>query len=192
MEVWSCIWFAAVQSYDGAMANDDPFWFCWSILDELFYRLRSQHRQQHWSAPFVPQFDDPVEKAGYIDFKDYKVILFYTNDLASKEPILHGSDKRAWIAGRFRVWSQGGLCQSEGGLHYKYQTPTKRNHYITYSLFGLGPTCRTPRRPVPVVSAGQPEIFPPLLAHQGTARRITKILVLRSNENDESCTHHCD
>jgi hypothetical protein len=32
MEVRSYVWFVAMQSYDGQTANDDPLWFCRSVL----------------------------------------------------------------------------------------------------------------------------------------------------------------
>jgi len=63
-----------------------------------YERLRNQHRQQRHSTPFVPLLDDPAEKCGYIVFKDSKVVVFYTNDLASNPPehVVQGSDERAW------------------------------------------------------------------------------------------------
>ena len=35
MEVRSCVRFVSMQSYDGQTANDDPLWFCRSVLDEF-------------------------------------------------------------------------------------------------------------------------------------------------------------
>jgi hypothetical protein len=35
MEVRSCVWLVAMQSYDGQTAIDDPLWFCRSVLDEF-------------------------------------------------------------------------------------------------------------------------------------------------------------
>jgi hypothetical protein len=32
MEVRSCVRFVSMQSYDGQTANDDPLWFCRSVL----------------------------------------------------------------------------------------------------------------------------------------------------------------
>jgi hypothetical protein len=45
----------------------------------------------------VPPLDSIAEKAGYIVFKDSKVVLFYTNNLMENplEPILWGTDDRA-------------------------------------------------------------------------------------------------
>jgi hypothetical protein len=45
----------------------------------------------------VPPLGDAANKAGYIVFKNAKVVVFYTNDLLENppEPILRGSDERA-------------------------------------------------------------------------------------------------
>jgi hypothetical protein len=45
----------------------------------------------------VPPLDSIAEKAGYIVFKDSKVVIFYSNDLMENppEPMLPGTDDRA-------------------------------------------------------------------------------------------------
>ena len=67
-------------------------------------RLRNQHQAQqrrssgtNQANTFVPPLDDAANKAGYLVFKDSKVVVFYTNDLLENppEPILQGSDERA-------------------------------------------------------------------------------------------------
>lgn len=76
---------------------------CWCLVqafskDPNYERLRNQHRQQRRSGPFVPPLDNPADKAGYIVFKDSKLVLFYTNDLFENppQPIIMGTDERAW------------------------------------------------------------------------------------------------
>jgi hypothetical protein len=53
--------------------------------------------QKEQRTPFVPPMELIAEKCGYIVFKDSKVVVFYTNDLAStpSRPILHSSDEEA-------------------------------------------------------------------------------------------------
>jgi len=65
-------------------------------------KLRNQHTAQRRrsgsaSPSFIPPLDNKASKCGYIVFKDSKVVVFYTNDLAEDppEPILMGSDDRA-------------------------------------------------------------------------------------------------
>jgi len=67
-------------------------------------QLRSQHASQQRRvrsasdrAAFVPPLDSNADRAGFIVFKDSKVVLFYSNDLCEnpEEPILLGTDERA-------------------------------------------------------------------------------------------------
>jgi hypothetical protein len=46
---------------------------------------------------FIPPLENPAKNCGYIVFKDSKIVLFYTNDLAEDppEPVLLGSNERA-------------------------------------------------------------------------------------------------
>ena len=66
-----------------------------------------KYRRKHTNAmkklnvknrtPFVPPHDKVAEKAGYIVWKDKKIVIFYTNDLASSPsiPIMDGSTPEA-------------------------------------------------------------------------------------------------
>jgi len=58
---------------------------------------RNEHRRQSNQTPFVPPLELRSEKAGYIVFKDSKVVIFYTNDLFEMppEPMLQSTDERA-------------------------------------------------------------------------------------------------
>jgi len=61
--------------------------------DRICNQHSSQQRRLSNSAlrvAFVPPLDSIAKKAGYIVFKDSKVVLFYTNDLmkSSPEPIV--------------------------------------------------------------------------------------------------------
>jgi hypothetical protein len=60
-------------------------------------RLHDAHRRQSNQAPFIPPLELRSEKAGYIVFKDSKVVIFYTNDLFEMppEPLLQCTDERA-------------------------------------------------------------------------------------------------
>jgi len=69
-------------------------------------RTTNIHRQgssSNAATLFIPPLDNPAKNCGYIVFKDSKIVLFYTNDLAEDppEPVLLGSNKRAikctWI-----------------------------------------------------------------------------------------------
>ena len=84
-----------------------------------YERRRNAHRQSRSRTPFIPPLDNPAEKAGYIVFKDSKLVLFYTNDLFANppEPITDGSDERAWecVHGLAKISRWTG----EQNLHHK-------------------------------------------------------------------------
>ncbi len=71
--------------------------------DEKFDTLQGQHRRMMSKlpskerTPFVPPMGSIAEKTGYIVFKDSKVVIFYSNDLAEtpQEPMLESNDARA-------------------------------------------------------------------------------------------------
>jgi hypothetical protein len=66
-------------------------------------RLQREHQQLNRDrskgerTEFVPPFDRIADSAGYIVFKDAKVVVFYTNDLKGtpSSPILEGSSNEA-------------------------------------------------------------------------------------------------
>jgi hypothetical protein len=67
--------------------------------DQLRNQHTAQQRRQSGSSreTFIPPLDNPAERAGFIVFKDSKVVIFYTNDLLENppEPIIDDSDNRA-------------------------------------------------------------------------------------------------
>jgi hypothetical protein len=106
-------------------------------------RLHNQHSSQqkrlsnnNTRVAFVPPLDSIAEKAGYIVFKDSKVVIFYTNDLMENppEPMLQGTDDRA-------VQCVGGLAHWTGveNLHrtdFLVATPI-----VAYNMFMNGVDC---------------------------------------------------
>ncbi len=66
-----------------------------------YERLRNQHAAQQCRlssrSPFIPPLDQVANNSGFIIFKDYKVVVFYSNDLFETPPeaVLYGSDERA-------------------------------------------------------------------------------------------------
>ena len=60
--------------------------------DPGYGRMRNQHtsQQRHLSATsrtaFVPALQSMADKAGFIVFKDSKLVIFYSNDLVETPP----------------------------------------------------------------------------------------------------------
>jgi len=89
------------------MLKDQPrgSWALVQVYDKNpdYERLRNQHAAQQKrvragdKSPFVPPLDRIADKAGFIVFKDSKIVLFYTNDLIDNPPcaITMHTDERA-------------------------------------------------------------------------------------------------
>ena len=81
----------------------------------------------------MPPHDIVAEKAGYIVWKDKKIVIFYTNDLASSPsvPILDGSEKEAQSA----VHGLSILTRWTGNEIF-HRTPfSVPSHIVAYNLF---------------------------------------------------------
>jgi hypothetical protein len=61
------------------------------------YQASNRFKTKADKTPFVPPFDRVAEHAGYVVFKDAKVVTFYTNDLAGtpSAPIIQGCTMEA-------------------------------------------------------------------------------------------------
>ena len=84
-------------------------------------------------VPFVYPEDSVAEKAGYIVWKDSKVVVFYTNDLASTPPsaILDGTDEDA-------IFCVNGLAELERWTGTESMSRTKfmvPSIIVAYNIF---------------------------------------------------------
>ena len=81
----------------------------------------------------MPPHDIVAEKAGYIVWKDKKIVIRYTNDLASSPsvPILDGSEREAQLA----VHGLSELTRWTGKEIFHRTTFSVPSHIVAYNLF---------------------------------------------------------